>query len=62
MAEAWVQWRGDRMDQQALANQPDWSQLQGIDGLWPRLAHDTEWCYGPIRSGGIQLRNTLQGH
>ena len=38
MAEAWVQWRGDRMDQQALANQPDWSQLQGIDGLWPRLA------------------------
>ncbi|MEB3176000.1 MAG: AMP-binding protein, partial [Synechococcus sp.] len=38
MAEAWVQWRGDRMDQQALAQQPDWSELQGIDGLWPQLA------------------------
>ena len=38
MAEAWVRWQGDRGDQRALAGQPDWADLQGIDGLWPRLA------------------------
>ena len=43
MAEAWVRWQGDRGDQRALAGQPDWSDLQGIDGLWPRLAR----AHGP---------------
>ena len=38
MGQAWVRWGGDRQDQQALAAQPDWSDLSGIDGLWPRLA------------------------
>lgn len=38
MGQAWVRWGGDRQDQQALAAQPDWSGLGGIDGLWPRLA------------------------
>jgi long-chain acyl-CoA synthetase len=38
MGLAWVRWSGDRQDQRALAAQPDYSDLQGIDGLWPRLA------------------------
>lgn len=38
MGQAWVRWGGDRQDQRALAAQPDWSELSGIDGLWPRLA------------------------
>ena len=40
MAEALVRWQGDRGDQRALSGQPDWSDLQGIDGLWPRLARE----------------------
>ena len=40
MAEAWVRWQGDRGDQRALSRQPDWSDLHGIDGLWPRLARE----------------------
>jgi long-chain acyl-CoA synthetase len=38
MAEAWVRWSADRRDQRALAAQPNWEQLRGIDGLWPLLA------------------------
>ena len=38
MADALVCWQGDRADQRALEQQPDWSGLTGIDGLWPLLA------------------------
>ena len=38
MADALVCWQGDRQDQRALEQQPDWSGLRGIDGLWPLLA------------------------
>ena len=53
MADALVCWQGDRADQRALEQQPDWSELKGIDGLWPRLAqsHGTlmavEAAHGP---------------
>ena len=53
MADALVCWQGDRADQRALEQQPDWSGLKGIDGLWPRLAqsHGTlmavEAAHGP---------------
>ena len=38
MSQAWVRWSGDRNDGRALAAQPNYSDLQGVDGLWPRLA------------------------
>ena len=53
MADALVCWQGDRADQRALEQQPDWSGLKGIDGLWPLLAqsHGTltavEAAHGP---------------
>jgi long-chain acyl-CoA synthetase len=31
-------WAGDRLDQRALAERDDWSELQGLEGLWPILA------------------------
>ena len=36
MSQAWVRWSGDRNDGRALAAQPNYSDLQGVDGLWPR--------------------------
>ncbi len=36
--EALVRWSADADDRRFLADHPDWSALQGIDGLWPVLA------------------------
>jgi len=33
-----IHWGGSRRDRQALALRHDWSDLQGLDGLWSRLA------------------------
>ena len=38
MSTAEIRWSGSRRDQQALTERPDWSDLSGLEQLWPRLA------------------------
>ena len=38
MSIAEIRWSGSRRDQQALAQRPDWGDLQGLEQLWGRLA------------------------
>ncbi|KAF0654987.1 AMP-forming long-chain acyl-CoA synthetase [Cyanobium sp. Copco_Reservoir_LC18] len=42
-ARAEIHWGGSAQDRRALAARRDWSQLQGLEGLWPEL----ERSYGP---------------
>ena len=36
-ARAEIRWSGSAQDRRALANRRDWSQLKGLEGLWPEL-------------------------
>ena len=62
MADALVCWQGDRADQRALEQQPDWSGLKGIDGLWPLLAQSHGTLTAVEAAHGQRLRASASRH